>query len=72
MEALGSVYSGYSFEQHKGYGTLRHLTALTQLGPLAVHRRSFMPVLAAEQRQPELFAADQRQGTNRTHDPLLT
>jgi ribonuclease HII len=72
MEALGSVYPGYGFEQHKGYGTLRHLTALTQLGPLAVHRRSFMPVLAAEQRQPDLFAAELRKGANATQNSLLT
>jgi ribonuclease HII len=55
MEELGSVYPGYGFEHHKGYGTFRHLTALTQLGPLAIHRRSFMPVVASEHRQPELF-----------------
>jgi ribonuclease HII len=55
MEELGSVYPGYGFEQHKGYGTLRHLAALTQLGPLGVHRHSFMPVVASEHRQPELF-----------------
>jgi ribonuclease HII len=55
MDELGSVYPGYGFEQHKGYGTLRHLAALTQLGPLPVHRHSFMPVTVSEQRQPELF-----------------
>jgi ribonuclease HII len=55
MERLADLYPGYSFEQHKGYGTLRHLTALAQSGPLAVHRRSFMPVVAAERRQREFF-----------------
>jgi ribonuclease HII len=55
MEELGSAYPGYGFEQHKGYGTFRHLTSLTQLGPLAFHRRSFMPVRASEHRLPELF-----------------
>lgn len=43
MEKLGEVHPGYGFEQHKGYGTLGHLTALAQLGPLVVHRHSFMP-----------------------------
>lgn len=55
MEKLGEVHPGYGFEQHKGYGTLGHLTALAQLGPLVVHRHSFMPVIAAEGRQPDLF-----------------
>jgi ribonuclease HII len=55
MEELADEYPDYGFEQHKGYGTLRHLTALMQLGPSAVHRRSLMPVVAAEHRQPELF-----------------
>ena len=55
MEKLGEVHPGYGFEQHKGYGTLRHLTALAQLGPLVVHRHSFVPVITAERRQPDLF-----------------
>jgi ribonuclease HII len=60
MEELGSFYPGYEFEQHKGYGTLRHVTALAQLGPLAVRRHSFMPVVAAEHRQPEFFPVEIR------------
>jgi ribonuclease HII len=55
MEQLGSAYPAYGFEQHKGYGTLRHLAALAQLGPLPVHRHSFKPVVAAEHHQPDLF-----------------
>jgi ribonuclease HII len=55
MEELGAVHPGYGFERHKGYGTPEHLTALTQLGPLPIHRRSYLPVIAAEHRQPELF-----------------
>jgi ribonuclease HII len=55
MERLADVHPGYGFERHKGYGTLRHVMALAQSGPLAVHRRSFMPVVAAEHRQREFF-----------------
>jgi ribonuclease HII len=55
MERLADLHPGYGFEQHKGYGTLRHLMALAQSGPLTVHRRSFMPVIAAEHRQREFF-----------------
>ena len=55
MEELGALYPGYGFERHKGYGTPEHLTALTQWGPLAVHRRSYLPVITAEGRQREFF-----------------
>jgi ribonuclease HII len=63
MEGLGSVYPGYGFEQHKGYGTLRHLTALAQLGPRAVHRHSFMPVVAAQRRQLDFFLVERGDNT---------
>jgi ribonuclease HII len=56
MEELGEVCPGYGFERHKGYGTLMHLTALAQLGPLPVHRHSYLPVITAEHRQPDFFA----------------
>lgn len=39
-----ALYPGYGFSVHKGYGTARHLDALTTLGPCAIHRRSFAPV----------------------------
>jgi len=55
MEELGAAYPGYGFERHKGYGTLVHLTALAQLGPLAIHRHSYLPVIAAEHRQSDFF-----------------
>lgn len=46
MEALESIYPGYGFAQHKGYPTARHLQALRDQGPCAIHRRSFAPVAA--------------------------
>jgi len=45
MDAFDDVYPGYGFRQHKGYATEIHLSALAQLGPCAIHRRSFSPVL---------------------------
>ena len=47
MLAAEQDYPGYGFAQHKGYGTAAHLAALRRLGPSALHRRSFAPVLAA-------------------------
>ena len=37
-------YPQYGFDQHKGYGTSRHLSALQTHGPCAIHRRSFEPL----------------------------
>ncbi len=37
------LYPGYGFAEHKGYGTPRHLAAITALGPCPIHRRSFSP-----------------------------
>lgn len=44
MLELDAAYPGYGFKQHKGYGTCLHRDRLKQLGPCAVHRRSFKPV----------------------------
>ena len=44
MEALDRQYPGYGFARHKGYATRAHLAALEELGPCAIHRRSFAPV----------------------------
>lgn len=34
----------YGFNQHKGYGTEKHLEALQSHGPCPIHRRSYEPV----------------------------
>ena len=44
MRALHQMYPGYGFDQHKGYPTQAHLSALQALGVSPVHRRSFGPV----------------------------
>ena len=52
MIELDRQHPGYGFAEHKGYSTPQHLAALRQLGPCAIHRRSFAPL----QPQPmELF-----------------
>ena len=37
-------FPGYGLAQHFGYGTPAHLRALVNLGPCAIHRRSFNPL----------------------------
>lgn len=46
MISLDRQFPGYGFARHKGYPTAAHLAALAQLGPCAIHRRSFGPVAA--------------------------
>ena len=47
MIAMETVYPGYGFAKHKGYGTAEHQAALRTLGPCPLHRRNFAPVLQA-------------------------
>jgi len=44
MCTLDSLYPGYDFFSHKGYGTKKHLEAIKRLGPSVLHRKSFEPV----------------------------
>jgi ribonuclease HII len=44
MRLLDSVYPGYGFAKHKGYGTASHRDLIHRLGPCPQHRRSFRPV----------------------------
>lgn len=48
MLVLAHRYPNYGFEQHKGYGSSRHIQALFEFGPCPEHRRSFRPVREAE------------------------
>jgi len=43
MCQLGLAYPEYGFEQHKGYSTDLHYSALTRLGTTPHHRKSFAP-----------------------------
>lgn len=47
MERMDSLYPGYEFKQHKGYGTAMHRERLRRNGPCDLHRRSFAPVRMA-------------------------
>lgn len=44
MDRLALTYPGYGIEQHKGYGTAQHRSALKTLGDSPLHRRSFRGV----------------------------
>jgi ribonuclease HII len=44
LDGLGEQYPHYGFGDHKGYGTARHLAALSAHGPCPEHRFSFAPL----------------------------
>ena len=45
MVGYEAAYPGYGFARHKGYGTPQHRAALDRLGPTALHRLSWTPLL---------------------------
>ena len=47
MRELAKKHPEYGFDEHKGYGTPKHLAALRRHGPCPIHRRSFEPVAQA-------------------------
>jgi ribonuclease HII len=58
LAELDAKHPGYGLAAHKGYPTSAHLDAITRLGVLPIHRRSFAPVrkaLGLEAVQAELF-----------------
>lgn len=46
MQDYDRQYPGYGFSSHVGYNTRQHQEALAQLGPSAIHRRTFHGVLS--------------------------
>ena len=52
MVGYHAQFPAYGFDQHKGYGTAKHLAAIAQHGACAIHRKSFAPLRPPE---PDLF-----------------
>jgi ribonuclease HII len=50
MLEYDALFPGYGFARHKGYQTADHARALAELGPCAIHRRSWAPVRAVVDR----------------------
>lgn len=42
MEEYAKEYPAYGFEQHKGYGTKRHIEAIREVGPCKITRKTFI------------------------------
>lgn len=41
MREAARLHPGYGFDGHKGYGSVAHREAITELGPCPIHRLSF-------------------------------
>jgi len=54
MQQLHLQFPEYGFARHKGYPTPEHLEALSRLGALPEHRRSFRPVREQLNREPHV------------------
>jgi ribonuclease HII len=52
MLEFHAQFPEYSFDEHKGYGTAKHLAAIEKHGACAIHRKSFAPMKLKE---PKLF-----------------
>ena len=46
MVQYDEVFPEYGFASNKGYGAQKHLEALREYGPTAIHRRTFLKNLA--------------------------
>lgn len=44
MDRIDSLFEGYGFAKHVGYGTAVHSKALEEHGVLPIHRKSFAPI----------------------------
>jgi len=44
MREWDAIFPAYGLASHKGYSTPKHLAALREYGPTALHRQSFAPV----------------------------
>jgi len=45
-------FPAYGFDEHKGYGTAKHLAAIAQHGACPIHRKTFAPL---KPKEPGLF-----------------
>ena len=56
MEHYDMIYPQYSFSEHKGYGTQKHMKLLRKYGPTPIHRISYEPVLRCLKVRGFIFA----------------
>ncbi len=50
MQEVSKRYPEYGFEEHKGYGTKKHIEQIRSLGISPIHRRSFLTRIVSKVR----------------------
>jgi ribonuclease HII len=50
LERLSEQYPEYELQQHKGYGTQKHIAAIRKFGPSEIHRKSFLKNIIISER----------------------
>lgn len=56
VDELAKQYPEYAFDEHKGYGTKKHLDALKKYGPIPhIHRYTYRPVRESIEKQMNIF-----------------
>jgi ribonuclease HII len=50
LEKLSGKYPEYELQQHKGYGTQKHIAAIKKFGPSEIHRKSFLKNIIISER----------------------
>src|SRR5580700_67768 len=58
MRELDAVHPGYGLASHKGYATPAHRRALAEIGPCALHRRSFAPCRGEDDEELDELTAE--------------
>jgi ribonuclease HII len=58
MRELDALHPGYGLASHKGYATPAHRRALAEIGPCALHRRSFAPCRGEDDEELDELTAE--------------
>lgn len=59
MESYDQIFPGYGLAKNKGYPTKEHMLAIEKQGIVKIHRKSFSPVRAKQQKL-DLFGEESR------------
>lgn len=68
MSCLDTVFEGYNFSSHVGYGTASHRSAIESRGVSPVHRLSFAPLKHYADATPEVAVKTKRHTTKQIGD----
>lgn len=71
MAAQDTIYEGYNFSSHVGYGTAAHREAIEKLGVTPLHRLSFAPLAKHKRLEMSPLAAGSLQSIGRVAESAV-